>query len=145
MDVFMAVKQTETRQMSIRVLVVDDEEKLGRFVCMLLERMGYQASLCLSVDEAKRLLAQETWHLVISDIVLPGENGFDLIQWLKHHYPNIPVVAMTAHSTEAANHRIRKLGFVAVLHKPFSVDQFQRVVQQVGLPIEPLPINDTFF
>ena len=128
-----------------RILVVDDEEKLGRFICMLLGQMGYHASLCLRVDEAKRLLGQNHWHLVITDIVLPGENGFDLIQWVKQRYSELPVIAMTAHSTEAVNHRMQKAGFVAVLHKPFTVEHFQRVVQQTGLPIFPMATLDTYF
>jgi len=144
-DIFMPEKQIENNQIPVRILVVDDEEKLGRFVCMLLEQMGYQASPCLRVDDAKRLLNQGEWQLIITDIVLPGENGFDLIQWVKQHHPGLPVVAMTAHSTEAVNHRINQLGFVAVLHKPFSVEQFQRVVQQTGLPIFPISTTDDFF
>lgn len=141
----MAENQTERTQAPVRILIVDDEEKFGRFICMLLEQMGYQASLCLRVDEAKRLLKQGTWHLVMTDIVLPGENGFDLIQWVKQHHLGVPVVAMTAHSTEAVNHRMNRLGFVAILHKPFSVEQFQRVVQQTGLPIFPTSPVDNFF
>lgn len=141
----MSEKQLAQQESSIRILVVDDEEKLGRFICMLLGQMGYHASLCLRVDEAKRLLGQAHWHLVITDIVLPGENGFDLIQWIKQRYAELPVIAMTAHSTEAVNHRMQKAGFVAILHKPFTVEHFQRVVQQTGLPIFPMTTLDTYF
>jgi len=141
----MFANQMEKQQTPNRILVVDDEEKLGRFICMLLEQMGGQASLCLRIDEAKRLLTQGTWHLIITDIVFPGENGFDLIRWVKQHHPTIPVVAMTAHSTEAVNYRMNKLGFVAVLHKPFSVEHFQRVIQQTGLPLSTHSANNSFF
>lgn len=127
----------ELNRAPVRILVVEDEEKLGRFICMLLEQMGYRATPCLRVNEAKRLLQQSAWQLVITDIVLPGENGFDLMQWLKLHYPGLPVIAMTAHSTEAVNHRMGKLGFTAILHKPFSIEHFQRLVQQTGLPLFP--------
>jgi CheY-like chemotaxis protein len=60
------------------------------------------------------------------------------VQWIKLHYPGLPVIAMTAHSTEAVNHRMSKLGFAAILHKPFSIEHFQRVVQQTGLPLFPI-------
>lgn len=127
--------QQEHEQTIVRVLVVDDEEKLGRFVGMLLDQMGYRATVCLRVEEAKRLLAHGKWDLVITDIVLPGENGFDLIHWINEYYQHVPVVAMTAHSTAAVNHRIRRLGFAGILHKPFSIEQFQRVIEQTGLPV----------
>jgi len=55
------------------------------------------------------------------------------------------VIAMTAHSTEAVNHRIKKMGFVAALHKPFSIEQFQRAVQQTGLPIVSSEAMENFF
>ena len=140
----MAEQRVEEAQTEIRILVVDDEEKLGRYICILLEQMGYVATACLRVEEAKRLLSMCIWHLVITDIVLPGENGFDLIHWVKLHYPGLPVVAMTAHSTEAVNHRMNKSGFAAILHKPFSIEQFQRVIQQTGLPIFPITIADNY-
>ena len=122
----------------IYALVVDDEEKLGRFVCMLLKQVGYQAVTCQSIEDARRLLTSGQWHLVITDIVIPRENGFDLMRWVKAHYPTLPVIAMTAHSTEAVMVQMNQYGFAAVLHKPFSVDQFYSVVQQI-LPLNTMP------
>lgn len=123
--------------LSVRVLVVDDEEKLARFVCILLKQMGYQATPCRSVEEARRLLMSGPWHMVITDIVIPRENGFDLIRWVQSHFPELPVVAMTAHSTETVNQQINKFGFAAILHKPFSTENFQQIIQQIGLPYFP--------
>lgn len=122
----------------IYALVVDDEEKLGRFVCMLLKQVGYHAVTCQNIEDARRLLTSGQWHLVITDIVIPRENGFDLMRWVKVHYPTLPVIAMTAHSTEAVMVQINQYGFAAVLHKPFSVDQFYGVVQQI-LPLNTIP------
>ena len=122
----------------VYALVVDDEEKLGRFVCMLLKQVGYQAVTCQSIEDARRLLTSGQWHLVITDIVIPRENGFDLMRWVKAHYPTLPVIAMTAHSTEAVMVQMNQYGFAAVLHKPFSVDQFYGVVQQI-LPLNTIP------
>lgn len=116
---------------TVYALVVDDEEKLGRFVCMLLKQVGYQAATCQNVEEARRLLSNREWHLVITDIVIPRENGFDLMRWLKTHHPALPVVAMTAHSTEAVIHQIHHFGFAAILHKPFTIEYFYQIVQQL--------------
>lgn len=118
----------------VYALVVDDEEKLGRFVCMLLKRVGIQATTCQSVAEARRLLTTDQWHFVITDIVMPRENGFDLMRWLKANQPTLSVVAMTAHSTEAVTHQIQQSGFAALLHKPFTIDNFYQVVQRVTPP-----------
>lgn len=134
----MPEQQVKNRQTEIHILVVDDEEKLGRYICMVLEQMGYRATACLRIDEARRLLAAGVWHLVITDIVLPGENGVDLIRWVKQNQPELPIVAMTAHSTEAVSYQLGKLGFAAILHKPFSIEHFQRILQKTGLsPLMP--------
>lgn len=122
----------------VYTLVVDDEEKLGRFVCMLLKQVGYQAVTCQSVEDARRLLTSGQWHLVITDIVIPRENGFDLMRWVKANVPTLPVIAMTAHSTEAVMVQMKQYGFAGVLHKPFSVDQFYNTVQQI-LPLNTIP------
>ncbi len=116
---------------TIYALVVDDEEKLGRFVCMLLKQVGYQAVTCQTIAEARRLLSSGQWDFVITDIVIPRENGFDLMRWIKTHHPTVPVIAMTAHSTEAIMHQITQSGFVAMLHKPFTIDYFYQTVQQL--------------
>ena len=122
----------------VRVLVIDDEEKLARFVCIMLKQMGYQATACRTVEDARRHLLSSTWHLVITDIVIPRENGFDLMRWVQAHYPALPVIAMTAHSTEAVSQQINKFGFAAILHKPFSIENFHQIIQQIGLPYFPV-------
>lgn len=112
-------------------LVVDDEEKLGRFICRLLKQAGYHAETCQSIAEARQLLATAHWHIVITDIVIPRENGFDLMRWVQANYPTLPVVAMTAYSTEAIQHQINQSGFAALLQKPFAIDTFYQTVQQL--------------
>jgi len=124
--------------LTVRVLVVDDEEKLARFVCVLLKQMGYQATPCRNVGEARRLLLSGPWHLVITDLVIPYENGFDLMRWVQSHYPTLPVVAMTAHSTEAVSQQMNRFGFTAILHKPFSIENFQQVIHRIGPIFLPL-------
>ncbi|MEM7125269.1 MAG: response regulator [Chloroflexota bacterium] len=110
------------------VLVVDDEEKLGRFICMLLKRSGYRPFACRSVAEARNLLTNKSWSMVLTDIVMPKENGFELIQWIGEHHPALPVIVMTAHSTDAVENQASKLGVAAILHKPFTIDGLRQTV-----------------
>lgn len=110
------------------VLVVDDEEKLGRFICMLLKRSGYNPLACRSVAEARNLLSHRSWSMVLTDIVMPKENGFELVQWIGQNYPAIPVIVMTAHSTDAVESQATSLGVAAILHKPFSIDGLRQTV-----------------
>ena len=116
---------------SIYALVVDDEEKLGRFVCMLLKQAGYHAATCQSVEDARRLLTSGQWHLVITDIVIPRENGFDLMRWVKAHDPTLPVIAMTAHAMKGNEERCLEAGMDDYIAKPVQAQVLYAVIERV--------------
>ena len=117
-------------QSTASILVVDDEEKLGRFICMLLKRAGYETLACRSVAEARNLISANPWHLVLTDIVMPKENGFALVHWIGRNHPHLPVIVMTAHSTDAIETQANKLGVTAILHKPFTIDGLRTLVAE---------------
>jgi two-component system response regulator HydG len=113
------------------ILVVDDEHRLGRFVTMALQRAGYDAYSCTSVAEARTLLARGGWSLVIADIFMPQETGFELASWIRQQCPWVPTVLVTAHSTEAVVHCANQLGVTTVLHKPFTIEQLRNTVHEL--------------
>lgn len=115
-----------------QVLIVDDEEKLGRFISIILKQIGYKSVACQSVAEARKQIENKAWGLVITDIVMPRESGFDLMRWIARQYPKLPVIAMTAHSTEAIESQLPKLGFAGVVYKPFTIDTLRQAVQRVA-------------
>jgi two-component system response regulator PilR (NtrC family) len=125
-----------TADAKMSVLVVDDEEKLGRFVCMLLKRVGYHTYACRSVAEARQLLQDKSLNLVITDIVMPRENGFELVRWIGENFPQIPIVVMTAHSTDAVENQAARLGVSAILHKPFTIDGLRQTIEEAA-PLTP--------
>ncbi len=127
----MATPTLENKNCLRHILIVDDEEKLGRFISMVLKQIGYAPVVCQSVAEARKQLDARAWNLVITDIVMPRESGFDLMRWVGSHYPMLPVIAMTAHSTEAIENQLPKLGFSEVVYKPFTIDTLRQAVQRV--------------
>ncbi|MBI3958532.1 MAG: response regulator [Chloroflexi bacterium] len=110
------------------VLIVDDEERLSRFVGMCLNRAGYETTTCRSVDEARALLSAEKWSLVLTDLVMPNETGFDLLRWIDDNRLEIPVVILTAHSTPAVVKQVAQTNAAAMLRKPFSLDNLYKTV-----------------
>lgn len=114
-----------------RILVVDDEDKVGRFICMLLKRSGYETFSCRSAAEARTLIVERNWDLVLTDIVMPKENGFELVRWLGEHHPQLPIIIMTAHSTDAVENQSIKLGVTSILHKPFTIDGLRQIVADI--------------
>jgi DNA-binding NtrC family response regulator len=113
---------------SPRILVVDDEPSLRELLSIVLEGEGYEVRLAPTYREATHLLGQETFDLVICDIVLPDGNGLDL---LRTHHPTLPdthFVMITAHSTPVHMLTSLREGAVEYLSKPFDVEELKTVV-----------------
>lgn len=83
-----------------RVLVVDDNAATLKLMGTLFAEHGFNPSLAKNVSEARELLKKGSgFDLVVSDIAMPGESGFDLLKWLKgpeSPYPDLPVLLVTA-------------------------------------------------
>jgi signal transduction histidine kinase len=100
------------------ILVVDDNPMVLKLMGSLFEEEGIDVCLALSAAEAKQHLRrqQPPFDLVLSDIQMPGETGFDLLQWIKQTgspYHDLPVLLTTAQLPEAEN-RVKGLAMGAV-------------------------------
>src|SRR5665213_3224679 len=82
-----------------RILVVDDEENIGRSLRLILEREGYAVSLCSSINEAKAYPQRADVYLL--DVRLPDGSGVDLLRWLKSNDNDAPVIMISGHGTIA--------------------------------------------
>ncbi|RME63248.1 MAG: response regulator [Caldilineae bacterium] len=119
-----------------RILIVDDEEKLSRFVSMCLSRIGYETTTCTSAGEARRRLEDEDWTLVLTDLMMPDETGFQLIAWLQEHRPQLPVVVITAHSTQSIQGQVAQARVAGFLNKPFTLKDLYATVEKALAPVD---------
>jgi PAS domain S-box-containing protein len=103
------------------VLFVDDEESVARLGCMMLERLGYNAVVSTSGDEALALFraAPERFDLVITDHTMPGMTGAALAQELQRLRPELPVILCSGFSHTMNADKAQALGLDAFLLKPF--------------------------
>src|SRR6478672_7363651 len=99
-----------------RILVVDDEENIGRSLRLILEREGYTVSLASSVGEARALPYRADAYLV--DVKLPDGTGIDLLRWLKSNDSVAPVVMISGHGTIADAVEATRAGAFDFLEKP---------------------------
>lgn len=79
-----------------RVLVIDDSELDRMMLEELLKQAGYQVSLAADGDEGLQAYLQNPFDLVITDMVMPGKMGIDVILELKRKFPDVKVIAMSA-------------------------------------------------
>ena len=105
-----------------RVLVIDDNNMLRDVVKKMLERNGIACTACSSVKELVKAMRSIDYDLLLSDIQMPGTNGFDLLALLRNstigNSRTIPVVAMTARGDNGKKDYL-EAGFAACIYKPF--------------------------
>ena len=87
-----------------RILVVEDNEAVGRFASEMLHDLGCLTFWALNADEALKVLAAEggSFGLVFSDVIMPGMNGVDLADEIRRRYPTLPVVRTSGYSNVLA-------------------------------------------
>lgn len=110
------------------ILVVDDNPMTARWVECLVRRMGFDAVLAFNGDEAIRYLAKQTVVAVISDVEMPVMNGFDLLQFIRLRFPELPVILMSATSNAERREAARAYGALALLEKPVNTDHLAALV-----------------
>jgi len=111
-----------------RVLVVDDEEGIRTFIGEVLEGEGLRVTLAEDGAAAARFLDRESFHLMITDLKMPGFDGMSLLRKARTESPETEVVVLTAHGTVAGAVEAMKLGAFDYLDKPLSGPDELRLV-----------------
>jgi len=111
-----------------RALVVDDEEGIRTFIGEVLEGEGLRVTLAADGESAARLLDRESFHLMITDLKMPGLDGMSLLRKARAESPETEVVVLTAHGTVSGAVEAMKLGAFDYLDKPLSGPDELRLV-----------------
>lgn len=106
-----------------QILVVEDDRELNRTVCAFLNQNGYAATGCLSANEAYDALYETTFDLIISDIMMPGVDGFEFARNVREANENIPILFMTARDDLASKQRGFRIGVDDYMVKPIDLDE----------------------
>ncbi len=118
------------------VLVVDDEESIRTTVRDVLAKHGSEVDIAREGNEALAMVRQRAYDLVITDIRMPGLNGYEIFRAIKETHPDCPVMFMTGFGYDP-NHTIIRAqpeGLAAVLYKPFKVDELLTEVRSALSP-----------
>ncbi len=106
-----------------KILVVDDDKALNRSVCFFLSQSGYEAVGCLSAEEAYDEMYKTVFDLIISDIMMPGTDGFEFAKTVRTLSNDIPILFMSARDDFAAKQRGFKIGIDDYVTKPVDLDE----------------------
>lgn len=102
-----------------RILVVDDEERMVRFIRLNLEHDGFQVSEAFNGKQAVQRLRDINPDLILLDVMMPDLNGFEVLEMIRE-ISNVPVIMLTAKGEEDDRVRGLELGADDYVTKPFS-------------------------
>lgn len=102
------------------ILVIDDEEGVRSFLVDALETEGHEVEQAANGREALERARKHSFHVVISDLKMPGINGMEIVRTLRAEQPEVQVVVLSAHGTIGSAVEAMKLGAFDFLQKPLS-------------------------
>ena len=112
------------------LLLVDDEEAFRKLVGQELAHAKYRVTTAGNVREAREILRERTFHLVLLDVRMPDGSGLDLLAEIKEAAPATEVVMLTGHATVETAIRAMKNGAFDFLTKPFKFEQLEAVLEK---------------
>ena len=106
-----------------KILVVEDDKDLNRTVCAFLTQSGYEAVGCLNGREAYEAMYHAMFDLIVSDIMMPGVDGFEFARSVRMLNENIPILFMSARDDLASKQRGFHIGVDDYMVKPIDLDE----------------------
>lgn len=116
------------RSVTPRVLVIDDEQHIRGFLSELLMTWGCQADVAANGREGLSLFEPGRYDLVLTDLLMPGVTGLEVIETVRGADAGVGVIMLTASTADLESDR-RRLGFT-LLQKPVQLDALERAVKR---------------
>lgn len=124
-----SMENERTKPMQEKILVVEDQQDINELVALNLENLNYRVTRCLDGSEGLQLGLNESFDLIILDIMLPGIDGLQICQKIRAADNFTPILMLTAKKSEADRVVGLEVGADDYLTKPFSVRELQARVK----------------
>jgi two-component system cell cycle response regulator len=111
-----------------KILILDDEARLTRSLEPLTRGLGFSPRVVHSGYDAQKLLLIEEFDLIVTDLLMPGISGFDLIEFAQHRNLRAPIVVLTGEGTVEAAVRALRQGAYDFVVKPFEPERFKTIL-----------------
>ena len=121
---------TDAQQKGKRILIVEDDHVYRTVLLSTLRRIGFQCTFCIDGDHAIKKLLEEKFDLLISDYLLPGPNGIEIIRLARKQGIDIPALLITNYPAEVLHVSNKGLGRTKIIAKiSFNPDNMLNIVQ----------------
>ena len=113
-----------------RILVVGDESKICHLIEELLKREGYQVDISFSGTDALQMIKKHNYHMLITDLEMPGIDGLELIQKVKKQNSEIRAIMITGNSIDDVAVWAVRYGIDNYMKKPFNIIKLKEMIKQ---------------
>jgi DNA-binding NtrC family response regulator len=114
-----------------KILIVDDAGPVVVLCVNVLQALGYAVKGANRGETAIELMRREPFDLLVLDYKMPGMTGFEVFQQARVLHPGMAVVLVTGHGTPEIINEANRMGFSAILLKPFTSDELRGTVEKV--------------
>ncbi|MBI5361129.1 MAG: response regulator [Planctomycetes bacterium] len=114
-----------------RILFVDDEENIRTLMAIALTNMGYEVTTASTIPEAFELYKNNSFSLVITDLILKGENGADLFRMVRNFDKNARICIMSGYSDDKTVQDLLKSGAAGFITKPIAMVELSKIIKSV--------------
>jgi YesN/AraC family two-component response regulator len=119
-----------TDSKEVKILVVDDEITVCKSIRQAILSDEYEVDTALSGEEALKKDEETAYHIVITDLMMPGISGLDLLERLKARRPSVNIIMVTGYPTIKTAVQAVKLGAFDYLPKPFTPAELRSLVSR---------------
>jgi CheY-like chemotaxis protein len=116
-----------------KILVIDDEADICEMTKLLLERAGHDVASTTDSRLAARMLTEQPFDVVITDMLMPDKDGLEVMADLRRHHPEVRIIASSGGgrvSSDSYLHIARKSGAHALLSKPFTLKELLTCLEE---------------
>ncbi len=116
-----------------RIMIIEDDEEMRSLLRDFLREEGFEADSVGNGVDAIRILSNDHFDLVITDIRMPGLTGLDILPRIKKMKPEMPIIVMTAYGSEDVRRRSLERGATTYLEKPIHLSKLRTVIREIML------------
>lgn len=113
-----------------RVLIVDDDADIRQMVSLYLNKSGFKPVTSENAEVAYKLMEQESFDAIVTDVMMPGEDGVAFLGRVHKTWPEVPVILMTGFAQLQMAVNAIKNGAFDFVYKPFDFDHMRKIVER---------------
>lgn len=115
-------------QRALNVLIADDEPTICEFLGETLKQLGHNAVFVESGEAARAELSEKTYHILISDFIMPKLDGYELLSWLRSRGSVMYFVLISGYYNQSIERAFKELGADEIIAKPFRIENLRQII-----------------